>query len=328
MNYSLDRDAAERVRFRSRLLRWYRTNRRDLPWRQTSDPYHIWVSEIMLQQTRVAAVLGHYRTIVERFPDVSTLAAAPLTDVLAAWSGLGYYRRARSLHAAAIQITQSHRGQIPRTLEELLLLPGFGRYTAAAVASIAFAKPTAVLDGNVERVLRRLMGTSDANTKVLWSVAQMLLSRRSPGDFNQAMMELGATVCFPRDPDCRSCPVKPWCATRGKLPGKRQPLRNSREITVILARKQGKVLLLRRPESESVMPGLWELPPAPTVSGSEPLFVVRHAIMQTNFRVTVIAGLPHKRGGAQWVNEREALRLPLTGLARKILRRVLPLEFV
>jgi A/G-specific adenine glycosylase len=330
----LQLDAAARSRFRGRLLRWYRSHRRPLPWRQTTDPYRIWVSEIMLQQTRVAAVLEHYRAFLARFPNIAALAAAPLADVLAAWSGLGYYRRARSLHAAAIQIAQEYGGHLPRTCTELLVLPGFGRYTAAAVASIAFQQPAAVMDGNVERVLRRLLGISDANTKMLWNVAEMLLSRRYPGDFNQAMMELGATVCLPGEPACENCPVKFCCVTRGSLPRGPRPLRNSREIAVILAQKNGKLLLVQRSETESVMPGLWELPPAKTGHGSDPgeggpaLLVVHHSIMRTAYRVRVFAGQPPRCCGAKWVKEGDAMRLPLTGLARKILRSVLTAEIV
>ncbi len=316
----------ERNRFRTCLLRWYRRHRRPLPWRQTSDPYCIWISEVMLQQTRVAAVLEHYRAFLQRFPDVPRLAAAPLSEVLAAWSGLGYYRRARSLHAAAREIMQKHGGRLPTKLEQLLLLPGFGRYTAAAVASIAFAQPEAVLDGNVERVLRRLLGTSDANTKSLWAAAELLLSRRVPGDFNQAMMELGATVCLPAGPNCSVCPVKRWCATRGKLPARRQPLRTSREIAVLLARSRGHVLLRRRPESASVMPGLWELPELDKnlhFDSSAEVLTVRHAIMNTAYVVTVIAGRAPRATEAQWVPYSRIFELPLTGLARKVLSRML-----
>jgi A/G-specific adenine glycosylase len=337
MEHLLTYVAAERSRFRARLLRWYRVNHRSLPWRQTSDPYRIWVSEVMLQQTRVAAVLEHYRAFLDRFPDVSSLAAAPLAEVLAAWSGLGYYRRARSLHTAAREIAHHHGGVLPDNVKDLLLLPGFGPYTAAAVASIAFARPAAVLDGNVERVLRRLLGISDGNTKNLWNVAETLLSRRSPGNFNQAMMELGATVCLPGEPHCLVCPVTRWCATRGSLPNRRQPLRTSREIAVLLAQKKGSVLLVRRPESESVMPGLWELPPAArthAAGGAEPVLVVRHAIMHTIYRVTVLKGQPPRHSGpewdakwiAEWIDAQQAFKLPLTGLARKILRRVLSPE--
>ncbi|MGE0406733.1 MAG: A/G-specific adenine glycosylase, partial [Candidatus Korobacteraceae bacterium] len=280
--------STERSRFRSRLLRWYRVHRRALPWRETSDSYAIWVSEVMLQQTRVAAVLSHYRRFLDRFPSVFTLAEAELPEVLSAWSGLGYYRRARGLHAAARKIVQEHDGQLPRTAEQLLPLPGFGRYTAAAVASIAFGQPVAVLDGNVERVLRRLSGISDANTNTLWRAAEELLSRRFPSDFNQAMMELGATICLPVAPRCPSCPVRGWCAARhsangsAALRGKPRSPRHSLEISVMLAQRSGRVLLIRRPESATVMPGLWELPPltAPLANGTEPVLVVRHAIMQ------------------------------------------------
>src|SRR5580693_3509094 len=176
--------------FRAALLRWYDRHRRDLPWRETHDPYRIWLSEIMLQQTRVAAVLDHYRIFLERFPNVQALAAASEDAVLAAWSGLGYYRRARMLHQAAQQIAKQHGGRFPQNSEALLALPGIGRYTAAAIASIAFAEPVAVVDGNVERVLQRFIGIN-LTTRQIWLQAQALLANSRPGDFNQAMMDLG-----------------------------------------------------------------------------------------------------------------------------------------
>ena len=192
--------------FQRRLLRWYDANRRDLPWRKTRDPYRVWLSEIMLQQTRVNAVLDHYRRFLERFPNLEALAAAPLASVLAAWSGLGYYRRARMLHQAAQNVVQTKGAQFPSTSKELLALPGIGRYTAAAIASIAFNEPIAVVDGNVERVLDRLLGRKLKQMEV-WAEAQSLLPPDRPGDFNQAMMELGATVCTPRAPQCLICPA-------------------------------------------------------------------------------------------------------------------------
>ena len=219
---------------RQRLLAWYANNRRDLPWRRSADPYRIWLSEIMLQQTRVAAVLDHYRAFLARFPTVEQLAAAPLSSVLAAWSGLGYYRRARALHRAARQIVERHGSRLPRTLPELRALPGVGRYTSAALASIAFGVPAAAVDGNVERVFSRLLaapnhagepssppalhGRSPESPKRLdcWALAEALLDRRRPGDWNQALMELGATVCLPRQPQCGRCPLKRWCATSPK----------------------------------------------------------------------------------------------------------------
>src|SRR5271166_6598830 len=182
--------------FQSTLLCWYDEHRRDLPWRGTRDPYRIWLSEIMLQQTRVAAVIGHYRTFLERFPNVQALASASEDAVLAVWSGLGYYRRARMLHQAAQQIAEQHGGCFPRNSAALLALPGIGRYTAAAIASIAFAEPVAVVDGNVKRVLERFTGV-DLTPPEIWQQAQALLANSRPGDFNQAMMELGATVCVP-----------------------------------------------------------------------------------------------------------------------------------
>ena len=201
--------------FRRALLRWYDQHRRDLPWRETRDPYRIWLSEIMLQQTRVAAVLDHYRIFLERFPNVHALAAASEEGVLATWSGLGYYRRARMLHRCAQQIAEQHGGSFPRNSEALLALPGIGRYTAA-IASIAFAEPVAVVDGNVERVLQRFIGINLTTTQT-WRHAQALLANSRPGDFNQAMMELGATVCVPRAPHCPMCPVRKWCVTRGEI---------------------------------------------------------------------------------------------------------------
>ncbi|HUK87164.1 MAG TPA: A/G-specific adenine glycosylase, partial [Terriglobales bacterium] len=201
---------------RTALLTWYGRHRRALPWRATRDPYRIWLSEIMLQQTRVKAVLGHYRRFLERFPDVRALARARVSSVLAAWSGLGYYRRARSLHAAARVLVGEQGGEFPRTAEELRMLPGVGRYTAAAIASIAFGEPEAVVDGNVERVLSRLRGCH-LPARQAWEMAEQLLDRERPGDFNQAMMELGATLCLPGEPLCTRCPVARWCRSRGAL---------------------------------------------------------------------------------------------------------------
>ncbi len=205
-----------------RLLSWYDRNRRDLPWRQDRDPYRVWLSEIMLQQTRVSAVLEHYRRFLKRFPTVQKLASARESSVLAAWSGLGYYRRARMMHAAAKAIVKQHGGKFPGAIAELRALPGIGRYTAAAIASIVFDAPAAVVDGNVERVLGRVFGTgpgrrvSLANRRSVYSAAQR------PGDFNQAMMELGAIVCLPRQPRCSVCPVFSLCATRGTLEAPRR----------------------------------------------------------------------------------------------------------
>jgi A/G-specific adenine glycosylase len=253
--------------FQSALLRWYDDNRRDLPWRKTRDPYRIWISEIMLQQTRVAAVLEHYCLFLKRFPNVRTLAAASESSVLAAWSGLGYYRRARMLRECAQKIVEEHRGRFPQSSEALQALPGIGRYTAAAVASIAFSEPVAVLDGNVERVLQRLADRS-LTSKDLWQRAQSSLSESRPADFNQAMMELGALVCTPRQPKCDTCPIRKWCARQGEAPRTAPPQSQSRkEIWCLLDQRNGDIRLVQRSANSSLMASMWELPQAsPPVS--------------------------------------------------------------
>ena len=246
------------------LLAWYDAHARDLPWRETRDPYRVWLSEIMLQQTRVAAVIEHYHEFLRRFPSVEKLASAREASVLAAWSGLGYYRRARMLRAAAKVVVREHGGRFPQTAGELRVLPGIGRYTAAAIASIAFGEPVAVVDGNVERVLQRISGTRLAG-EPLWAAAGDLLDHRRPGDFNQAMMELGATVCIPRAPGCLTCPVVKLCATRGEMDGSAKSARqNKREIDYALISRgvtsDAEVFLVQRARDASLMAGMWELP--------------------------------------------------------------------
>ncbi|MBZ5513037.1 MAG: A/G-specific adenine glycosylase [Acidobacteriia bacterium] len=325
---------------RAALLRWFAAHRRPLPWRKTCDPYRIWISEIMLQQTRVGAVLEHYAEFLRRFPDLDSLAAARLHDVLAAWSGLGYYRRARALHRAARIIVRDHGGNLPGNADALQSLPGIGRYTASAIASIAFHEPCAVVDGNVERVLRRLLGWRKQPLSRIWNAAQQLLSRQSPGNFNQAMMELGALVCLPVSPRCEACPVRRLCATCGPLQRPARPPRKTAEITYGLAARDDRVYLVRRGRRESLMPGMWELPQlngdcagngagdgAPHLPGFggcgslKPDFTLRHSITVTDHTVHVCrvpaAGL---RGG-RWFRLQDAPTLPLTGLARRILRR-------
>ena len=314
--------------FRQRLLEWYDAHARDLPWRRDRDPYRVWVSEIMLQQTRVAAVIEHYHEFLRRFPTVQKLAAARQTSVLAAWSGLGYYRRARMLHMAAKIIAREHGGKFPQTAEQWRTLPGIGRYTAAAIASIAFGEPVAVVDGNVERVLQRTSGERLSDAK-LWHSADDLLDRSRPGDFNQAMMELGATVCTPRTPACLTCPAMEFCATRSEMPrsGKAR-LQKKRDIHYGLVRRNGAVFLVQRPHDASLMAGMWELPelkrklPRITTdgNGSSPLFEVRHSITVTDFTVRVWAGSTSLKNG-QWIAIPKLPKLALTGLARKILRK-------
>src|SRR5690349_6148043 len=204
--------------FSFRLLEWYRAHRRDLPWRRTRDAYGIWVSEVMLQQTRVAVVVPYWERWMERFPGAAELAAAPLDDVLACWSGLGYYGRARNLHAGAREVVARYGGRVPGEAAELRTLPGVGRYTAGAIASIAFGRREPLVDGNVARVLARVYAVeedvkSTAGQKRLWQLAGELVPDEAPGDFNQALMELGATVCTPA-PRCEACPVAEACAAR------------------------------------------------------------------------------------------------------------------
>src|SRR6202049_4537333 len=204
---------------RRRLLLWYQERKRDLPWRRTRDPYRIWLSEIMLQQTRVAAVIPYYERFLASFPNMQALARARTDRVLANWAGLGYYSRARNLQRAAKEMVSRHAGNFPREYEAALALPGIGRYTAAAVLSIAYDAPHAVLDGNVARVLARIGALhGDLRAPALWreleATAQHLLARNASGDWNQAMMELGATVCTPKSPRCGECPVEKWCRAR------------------------------------------------------------------------------------------------------------------
>jgi A/G-specific adenine glycosylase len=318
------RQLADQVKrqWRKRLLAWYDRNGRDLPWRRDRDPYRVWVSEIMLQQTRVAAVLEHYRIFLQRFPTVQELAAARESSVLAAWSGLGYYRRAHRLHAAAKEVVGRYKGKFPDTVAELHSLPGIGRYTAAAIASIVFNLPVAVVDGNVERVLARAFGNGLAE-KDPWPLAEALLNRRRPGDFNQAMMELGATVCLPRRPQCLICPLFELCATRGDSAQRKQNMRQARrEIGYVLSRRDGSVFLVQRAKRSPLMPGMWELPEVPVAEASScPSLTLRHSITVTDYVVHVSENAVPDGATGKWVEKTRIARLPLTGLARKILRR-------
>jgi A/G-specific adenine glycosylase len=310
--------------FRRLLLTWYEKSQRKLPWRGASDPYHILVSEIMLQQTRVAVVEERYRKFIAQFPSAERLARAKEATVLAAWSGLGYYRRARALHGAAKEVVW--RGSFPRMTTELMELPGVGRYTAAAVASIAFGEPVAVVDGNVKRVIDRIVNhkaadSSPVKEKQYWEIAGQLLDRQSPGDFNQAIMELGALVCLPAQPLCHACPVADMCGARGPTQKAERPARRKAELHYALTRRNGSVLLRQRNKRSSLMPGMWELPECKSVNENKfPLLKLRHSITTTDYTVFVHAGNSKKRPADQWVPLRSVYRLPLTGLTRKIIR--------
>ncbi|MEO8277356.1 MAG: A/G-specific adenine glycosylase [Thermoanaerobaculia bacterium] len=258
------------------LLSWFDASRRDLPWRETSDPYSIWISEIMAQQTRVETVIPFYRRFLARYPDVASLAAADEGELLSLWSGLGYYRRCRMLHAAARQIVAgttaaSPQPELPRSARELAELPGIGPYTAAAIASIAFGEPVPVLDGNVERVISRYaalpagMKTAAGRREIL-ALAASFLDLSRPGDSNQALMELGATVCTPRAPRCPLCPLANGCAALAQKAvenfparsGRAAPLRIRQLLAVVF--REGKILLFRRPSDARQLAGLWEFP--------------------------------------------------------------------
>jgi A/G-specific adenine glycosylase len=305
------------MRFQQNLLSWYDQHRRTLPWRETRSPYRVWISEIMLQQTRVAAVVERYREFLKRFPTVRSLASAKSNDVLAAWSGLGYYRRARSAHKAAKLIVSDHGGRFPRDREQLRGLPGVGEYTSAAVASIAFGLPHAVVDGNVRRVLDRLHGKT-LTAKSHAASAQELLPLARPGDFNQAMMELGATVCTP---NCKSCPVLGECATRGRLNrlvAKAKAKR--RRVHFALVERDKRVFLVQRSRAAAVMPEMWELP-ADNAKRRDGSIAFRHSITNTNYFVSVTPRKqPPSHIQGKWIPLATLEKIPLTGLARKILR--------
>ncbi|HET9995248.1 MAG TPA: A/G-specific adenine glycosylase [Candidatus Acidoferrum sp.] len=275
-------DDRELAHFRQQLLGWFRQFRRDLPWRRTNDPYRIWLSEIMLQQTRVAAAIPYYEKFLERFPTVAALAAAPEEEVLRHWAGLGYYSRARNLQKAAQQIVAKHGGKFPTHPDEILALPGIGNYTAAAILSIAFGKQFAVLDGNVARVLARL-GAIRGNLRAsnrwqkLQNNADALLDPESPGDWNQAMMELGATLCTPKSPQCLLCPVSQFCEGRklglAELLPEKQEKRASVAVTLaaaVFTDASGRTILLPPPQKSrdknsadhipSLVSGMWHFP--------------------------------------------------------------------
>jgi len=281
-------EGLELATFRKQMLAWFRQFQRDLPWRRTKDPYRIWLSEIMLQQTRVAAAIPYYEKFLQRFPDVHTLAAAPQDEVLRLWSGLGYYSRARNLQKAAQQIVAKRGGEFPTRLEDALLLPGIGNYTAAAILSIAFGGKQAVLDGNVARVLARLGAIrgelrESKNWQTLQKNADRLLDPESPGDWNQAMMELGATLCTPRSPRCLLCPVAQFCEGRKlgiaeSLPEKRKE-RATVEVALaaaVFTDRKGCTLLLPPPKNimekaaadhvPSLVSRMWHFPTLPVNS--------------------------------------------------------------
>lgn len=320
--------------FRRRLLRWYDRHQRALPWRGALDSYQVWISEVMLQQTRAEVVAPRYQEFVARFPTLRHLAAAQESEVLAAWSGLGYYRRARHLHAAARIVAASPTGRFPRTLEAALKLPGVGAYIGRAVLSIAYGVSCAVVDGNVRRVLARLRCRPSSPPGDLQREADRLLDPSRPGDANQAMMELGATVCLPASPRCASCPVRVHCAAFAlgrvaEVPTpKARPSTVTRRATIhILHNRSGRIWLeLRRiPPLE----GLWMLPwrtEEVAVPPTGRLGTVSHAIMRNRYRCDVFKarGKPERlpgeaAGPGAWIDPARLSEIPHSSLIRKAL---------
>lgn len=341
-------------RFSSRLLAWYHKNKRTLPWRGHPDAYAVWISEIMLQQTRVETVIPYFERWMRLFPTVQALADASEQDVLNAWEGLGYYNRARNLHKAAKIVAEKHGGRLPEDVTELVELPGIGRYSAGAIASIAFGADEPALDGNLKRVYARLFDVeepvdSPRGGKLLWDIARQNLPKGRAGDFNQALMDLGSAICLPKNPRCLLCPVMDLCKARENGTQDSRPVRKPRKSVphhvhaagVIVRR--GKVLLAQRP-SKGLLGGMWEFPngrvgddPAGELAQAleagyrlkvrrkEALDIVQHAY--THFKVTVhtfrcdLLGMSDSPD-LKWVAVRDLAEYPMGKVDRRIAERL------
>jgi A/G-specific adenine glycosylase len=356
-------DACWRRTFRRRLRNWYARAARDLPWRRTRNAYHIWVSEIMLQQTQVATVEPYFKRFIRAFPSVSQLAAAAEQSVLRHWEGLGYYRRARQLHAAAKCIVAEHKGKIPRDATHLRDLPGIGRYTAGAILSIAFDAREPILEANTIRLLARLLAlrgevTTAKAQRILWKFAAEILPRKETGTFNQALMELGSLICTPTAPRCSECPVMDLCRAQAeglqsKIPAAGRPVRfqQVREAAVVIHRR-GRVLL-RQCGSGERWEGLWDFPRVPiqadgtpqiadelvgpvrkltgvTVSAGDHLVTLKHGV--TRFRITLycftakVVSMPRSKTAQtaiRWIKPQELAEFPLSSTGRKLAKRVI-----
>jgi len=346
--------------FASRLLRWYSRHGRKLPFRGPRDPYRVWVSEIMLQQTRVETVIPYYRRWMKQFPTVKALASARQTEVLKLWEGLGYYARARNLHRAAKIVLSEHGGRIPESVEGLKKLPGIGRSTAGAIASIAFGDDAPVLDGNVKRVLARVFDVQQAiksqeGEKELWALAERLVPNGRAGVYNQALMDLGATVCTAKSPACRECPLRTTCLAFALGLQQQRPVVTRRaltphyDVTAAIIRRNGRVLIARRP-ADKLLGGLWEFPGGKARPGEslaaclkrelreelgivvrvrERVAALNHAF--SHFRITLhVFECELKRGGPRalqvsdfkWVYPPQLERYPMGKADRTIARRL------
>ncbi len=325
--------------FHRDLTRWYRLHHRNLPWRATRDPYRIWVSEIMLQQTRVETVCPYYARWLRAFPNIQSLARASDDRVLKLWEGLGYYSRARNLHRAAQTVVREHHGEIPRTVEGLLTLPGIGRYTAGAIASIAFGKRVPLVDGNVARVFARIFAIranvkSPRTLQSFWRLAENLLPNTAPGDFNQALMELGALVCTPADPRCDICPLRRVCAARSRGLVEQLPYRGAKPRSVRLVAKaafvkRGNRILLKRRPRHGLLANFWELP-SPDARrfriGSR-IHELRHTIMNRRILLHVHECVPRQlfrsNGKWRWVTRAQLKWVALPAAHRRALETIL-----
>ncbi len=341
-------------RFSNRLLDWYQQNQRSLPWRGHPDPYAVWVSEIMLQQTRVEAVTPYFRRWMERFPSIEALAQAPEQEVLSAWEGLGYYARARNLRRAAQIVVEQHGGELPRDPKQLRALPGIGRYTAGAIASIAFGLDEPALDGNIRRVLARIFNVEEPadspdGARRLWGLAAKHLPKGQAGEYNQALMDLGATICVPANPRCPICPVRGFCEARKLGVQNQRPVLKAKRagphhvVVGGVITRGGRVLLVQRP-SNGLLGGMWEFPNG-RVRGSpgkrvekvlqelyglevqccEPLVVVEHGY--SHFSVSVHAfrckpiSVPRRRD-FKWVPIEKLSAFPMGRIDRQIARKL------
>jgi A/G-specific adenine glycosylase len=308
----------------SDVLAWFDQKKREMPWRTNPNPYWVWVSEIMLQQTQVSVVIPFFERWMQRFPDVETLAYANIDEVLAHWSGLGYYRRARNLHSGAVWICENG---FPSTAKEWLSVPGVGRYTAGAIASIALDERTALVDGNVERVFARLENSllqNPALNRITWSWAEASLPESRVGDWNQALMELGATICTPKNPDCSACPLQTMCKSYEEGVERERPVKSEKRRFVELTRyasvieRNGTFALIRIPRGEW-WEGMWMFPTSNSAPQGRQIATIKHTV--THHKLTFELWLTEEEATeATYFSPAEIEDLPIPGIQRKFLR--------